>query len=189
MKKEDFMQVVMHPETRQFGMRPVISNTKFRVFEGVTLDRMPNVVLSAAGDTAHELELRIQKRMEVLYAVFGEAVDNQNFRKFDWTIEDQYIYPSDAILMETEDPLQSTLLFLAYRNWQMAMAAETTSCLYLTEREFDSECGYKIGRAEVKSRSLSVCRSISDAAEACNSLLKGKSIRFVQFPEVRVVQT
>jgi len=188
MKKEDFMQVVIHPETKQFGMKPVTSNRKFRIFEGVTLDRMPNVVFSTVSDTAREIEVRIQKKMDVLNAVFGKAVDSQNFRRFDWTIEDQYIYPSDAVLMEVDDPLQSTLLFLAYRNWQTALAAETACCLYLTEREFDSECGYKTGRIEVNSKLLSVCHSISDAVEACNSVLKEQSIQFVQFPRVEVVQ-
>lgn len=186
MEKQDFMRVVMHPSTKVIGVRPVTEEgTKFRRYqEDIVLDRLPNIILSSIKDTSQEVGARIDRRMEVLNLVFGEAKDSKNISKFEWHMTDEYVRPSNEILMEVVDAFKSTLMFLAYRNWQKACGPDDyMPCCFLVEKVFDSDMGYRMGCVQAASCLLRDCSSLQDVIKACDVLLQIRGIQYVPFAE------
>lgn len=174
MKREAFMRVIINPVTKEMGIRPVIENDiKFLPYDSdAELDRVPNIIVSRIKDTPHEINIRVDRRLEVLEAVFGSAMDSPNSCKFEWIIGDKYIRPSNELLMEVEDPLKSTFMFLMYRNWQMALGGrDHILCHYLSDKDFDSDKGYKMDHLEIAARGLRACRTLKEAARLIQTLL------------------
>lgn len=184
MQIEGFMRIVIHPMKNEAAVKQAFDDkAKFRKYRFTEPpDRMPYAVLSKYEDTPEQVARRVGQRAELLDAVFGEAKESRYIQRFDWEIGDKYIKPSEEIFEEVDDPLKATLMFLVYRNWQIALAAgESMLFSYLVDRHFDISTGYRLGRTKVAGGVLKDCHMLKDAVRTCDiirSLAAQQSIPF-----------